>query len=58
MPPALAFLVLLVNDRDVMGDAVNTLAQNISAVAVALLLIIAGLGFGVATVFPHWFSWL
>jgi len=58
MPPALAFLVLLVNDREVMGEDVNTLGQNIGAITVTVLLIIAGLGFGVATVFPHWFSWL
>ncbi len=58
MPPALAFLVLLVNDRDVMGEDVNTFGQNVGAIGVTVLLIIAGLGFGVATVFPHWFSWL
>lgn len=58
MPPALAFLVLLVNDREVMGEDVNTLGQNIGAITVTVLLIIAGLGFGVATVFPHWFGWL
>jgi Mn2+/Fe2+ NRAMP family transporter len=58
MPPALAFLMLLVNDREVMGDDVNTLGQNVGAIGVTVLLIIAGLGFGVATVFPHWLSWL
>ena len=58
MPPALAFLVLLVNDRDVMGDYVNTFGQNLAAIGVTVLLIIAGLGFGIATVFPHWLNWL
>ena len=58
MPPALAFLVLLVNDREVMGEDVNTFGQNVGAIGVTVLLIIAGLGFGVATVFPHWFGWL
>ncbi len=58
MPPALAFLVMLVNDRDVMGDAVNGAWANVAAVVVTVLLIVAGLGFGVATVFPHWLSWL
>lgn len=58
MPPALAFLVLLVNDRDVMGDDVNTFGQNVGAIGVTVLLVIAGLGFGLATVFPHWLSWL
>src|SRR5208282_164686 len=52
MPPALAFLLLLVNDRDVMGEHVNSVWANIAGVAVTVLLICAGIGFGVATVFP------
>jgi len=51
MPPALAFLLLLVNDREVMGDSVNSFWENVAAVTVTVLLIFAGLGFGVATVF-------
>jgi len=54
MPPALAFLLLLVNDREVMGDQVNGAWANIAGVAVTILLVIAGLGFGLATVFPKW----
>ena len=50
MPPALAFLLLLVNDREVMGDHANNTWQNAAAVTVTVLLILAGLGFGVATV--------
>ena len=52
MPPALVFLLLLVNDREVMGDQVNSKWANVAGVAVTVLLIIAGLGFGLATVFP------
>jgi len=54
MPPALAFLLLLVNDRELMGDQVNGLLANFSGVAVTVLLILAGVGFGLATAFPHW----
>jgi Mn2+/Fe2+ NRAMP family transporter len=54
MPPALAFLMLLVNDREVMGDHVNGLWGNVAGIAVTVLLIIAGVGFGLATVFPKW----
>lgn len=54
MPPALAFLLLLVNDRDVMGEYVNGLWANVAGIAVTALLIIAGIGFGIATVFPRW----
>jgi Mn2+/Fe2+ NRAMP family transporter len=56
MPPALAFLLLLVNDRDVMGEHVNGVWANIAGVVVTVLLICAGIGFGIATVFPHWFG--
>jgi len=51
MPPALAFLLLLVNDREVMGEYVNNVWQNAAAVTVTVLLICAGLGFGVVSVF-------
>jgi Mn2+/Fe2+ NRAMP family transporter len=52
MPPALVFLLLLVNDRDVMGEHVNGRWANIAGVSVTVLLICAGIGFGLATVFP------
>ena len=54
MPPALAFLLLLVNDREVMGEYVNGTWANIAGVAVTILLVVAGVGFGLATVFPKW----
>lgn len=54
MPPALAFLLLLVNDRDLMGEHVNGMWANIAGVTVTVLLIVAGVGFGIATVFPKW----
>lgn len=53
MPPALAFLLLLVNDREVMGEHANGFWQNFAGVAVTVLLICAGLAFGIATVFPR-----
>jgi Mn2+/Fe2+ NRAMP family transporter len=52
MPPALLFLLLLVNDRDLTGEQANTFWQNFAGVCVALVLIAAGLGFGIATVYP------
>ena len=56
MPPALLFLLLLVNDREVMGESVNGLWLNIAGITVTVLLIIAGLGYGVSTVFPKLLS--
>jgi Mn2+/Fe2+ NRAMP family transporter len=54
MPPALAFLLLLVNDRELMGEHANGFWANMGGVTVTILLVLAGLGFGIATVFPHW----
>jgi Mn2+/Fe2+ NRAMP family transporter len=53
MPPALAFLLLLVNDRELMGEHANGFWQNFAGVTVTALLVCAGLGFGIATVFPQ-----
>jgi len=54
MPPALAFLLLLVNDREVMGEAVNGIWENAAGITVTALLICAGIAFGIAAVFPKW----
>jgi Mn2+/Fe2+ NRAMP family transporter len=56
MPPALAFLMLLVNDREVMGEYVNGFWENAAGVAVTVLLVCVGIGFAVATVFPNLLS--
>ena len=53
MPPALVFLLMLVNDRDVMGEYVNGRWANVAGVTVTVLLVCAGLIFGLATVFPR-----
>jgi Mn2+/Fe2+ NRAMP family transporter len=52
MPPALLFLVLLSNDPVVMGKYTNGLWANIAIVAVTVLLVLAGIGYGLVTVFP------
>ncbi|MGH9774707.1 MAG: NRAMP family divalent metal transporter [Candidatus Acidiferrales bacterium] len=54
MPPALAFLLLLVNDREVMAEHVNGFWANVAGITVTVLLVLAGIGFGLATVFPKW----
>ncbi|HEV2387145.1 MAG TPA: divalent metal cation transporter [Candidatus Acidoferrales bacterium] len=46
MPPALLFLLLLVNDREVMGDQANGSWSNAAAIAVVVLLVVAGLTYG------------
>jgi Mn2+/Fe2+ NRAMP family transporter len=52
MPPALLFLVLLVNDPVVMGEHTNGRWANVAVVTVGVLLVMAGLGYGLVTVFP------
>ncbi len=52
MPPALLFLYMLVNDREIMGDLVSPLWANILALGVVVVLIAAGLLFGVSVVAP------
>lgn len=52
MPPAILFLVLLVNDKALMGAHTNGWWGNLAAYAITAALILAGLGYGVATVFP------
>ena len=52
MPPALVFLLMLVNDRELMGEHRNNFGMNVAGVTVTVLLVIAGLGFAVVTVMP------
>lgn len=56
MPPALVFLFMLVNDREIMGDLVSPLWANILATGVVLILTLAGVLFGVSVIAPNIFS--
>ncbi|MGA9979974.1 MAG: NRAMP family divalent metal transporter [Candidatus Sulfotelmatobacter sp.] len=53
MPPALLFLYMLVNDREIMGDLVSPAWANVLALAVVVILVAAGLLFGVSVVAPQ-----
>ncbi len=53
MPPALLFLVLLVNDREIIGSHANGFWANVAAIAVTVGLVAAGLVWGILTVFPN-----
>jgi Mn2+/Fe2+ NRAMP family transporter len=52
MPPALLFLYMLVNDREIMGEFVSPVWANILALGVVVILIGAGLLFGVSVIAP------
>ena len=53
MPPALVFLYMLVNDREIMGDLVSPRWVNVLVTAVVILLTAAGILFGVSMIAPN-----
>jgi Mn2+/Fe2+ NRAMP family transporter len=57
MPPALVFLLVLANDRQIMGNRVNTLSTNVLAILVTVLVTLAGSSYAVVsflgTLTPH-----
>ena len=56
MPPALVFLYMLVNDKELMGDLVSPLWANILSTGVVLVLTAAGILFGVSIIAPNLFA--
>jgi Mn2+/Fe2+ NRAMP family transporter len=52
MPPALVFLFMLVNDREIMGDLISRLWANVLATIVVIILTGAGLLFGISILAP------
>ena len=56
MPPALVFLFMLVNDREIMGDLVSPLWANILATGVVFILTAAGILFGISIIAPNIFA--
>ncbi len=55
MPPAIVFLLLLVNDREIMGEHANRGWSNFFGIGVTVFLVVVGIIFGIATVFPRLF---
>ncbi len=55
MPAAMLFLLMLLNDPEVMGVYVNRPWQNMAAFAIVAVLIVANGLYGVTVVFPHLF---
>jgi Mn2+/Fe2+ NRAMP family transporter len=58
MPPALVFLYMLANDREIMGDLVSPAWINVLATGVVIFLTIAGILFGVSVIAPNIFSFI
>jgi Mn2+/Fe2+ NRAMP family transporter len=58
MPPALVFLFMLVNDKEIMGDLVSPWWANILATGVVFILAAAGVLFGISIIAPNIFATL
>jgi Mn2+/Fe2+ NRAMP family transporter len=58
MPPALVFLFMLANDREIMGDHVSPAWANVLASGVVIFLTLAGVLFGISVVAPNFFALL
>ena len=56
LPATLFFLILLLNERQVMGEYVNTRWQNIANWSIAIFVVTASTTYGVTQIFPHLFE--
>ncbi|KZC17507.1 metal transporter [Rhodanobacter sp. FW510-R12] len=56
MPAAMLFLLMLLNDRELMGEHANGPVRNALSVAIMLGLIACNVLYGLVTVFPHIFG--
>ena len=53
MPAAMLFLLLLVNDKEIMGTYVNSKLQNAASIIImGMLILMSGL-YGISLVFPN-----
>ncbi|MGC2500250.1 MAG: hypothetical protein WA374_21070, partial [Acidobacteriaceae bacterium] len=58
MPPALVFLYLLVNDKEIMDGVQSPRWANALAALVVVLLTAAGVLYGISVVAPQALSWI
>ena len=56
LPAALTFLILLLNDKPLMGEFVNTRWQNIANWSITVFVIVMSTAFGVSVLFPELFA--
>jgi Mn2+/Fe2+ NRAMP family transporter len=56
LPATLVFLILLLNDRSIMGKYRNSPAQNVISVSIVVAIIVLSTLYGVSTLFPQWFK--
>jgi NRAMP (natural resistance-associated macrophage protein)-like metal ion transporter len=56
LPGALIFLLLLLNDKPLMGQYTNTRLQNVANWSIVIFVIVMSTCFAVSVLFPKWFS--
>ena len=56
LPAALVFLILLLNDRDTMGEHCNTLRQNLVGGSIVVAIVVLSTLYGVSIMFPNLFQ--
>ena len=56
MPAAMLFLLMLLNDRELMGEHVNSARRNAISIAIMIGLIACNGLYGIVTLFPHIFG--
>jgi Mn2+/Fe2+ NRAMP family transporter len=56
LPPALIFLILILNDREIMGEHVNTRWQNIANWSITIFVVTVSTLYGVSVLFPSLFG--
>ncbi len=56
LPAALVFLILLLNDRETMGDRVNTPWENLVNCSIVAVIILLSTLYGLSTLFPDLFN--
>jgi Mn2+/Fe2+ NRAMP family transporter len=56
LPPALVFLILLLNDRKTMGEYANGVWDNVVNGGVVAIIILLSTAFGISTLFPELFG--
>jgi len=54
MPPAIGFLLLLINDKEVVGKYRNTWFLNVLGIGVGVFVSLAGLLYAMTIIFPNW----
>ncbi len=56
MPAAMLFLLMLLNDRELMGEHVNSPRRNAVSIAIMAALILCNGLYGIVTLYPHVFE--